>query len=84
MHHSSVLPGAWGGTGKTTLLMCLCDWWQITRSATNVFCFGYAEHMRNLQQVVRSVMQKICDEHERQKLQALGIFALEEEVILRM
>ncbi len=41
LRHNILLLQGMGGTGKTTLLNYLREWWQTTHFAKDVFYFGY-------------------------------------------
>ena len=62
-----------GGTGKTTLLNYLREWWQVTNFAENIFYFGYDEKAWNLQQIVYEIGQKVYDRFEFSKFQAMNL-----------
>ena len=49
LRHNVLLLQGMGGTGKTTLLNYLREWWQTTGFAREVFYFGYDEGAHTLQ-----------------------------------
>ncbi|XGV85894.1 MAG: tetratricopeptide repeat protein [Limnothrix sp. BL-A-16] len=51
-----------GGTGKTTLLRYLRDWWQRTGLIERSFYFGYDERAHNLEQIAASIFQQLDPE----------------------
>jgi tetratricopeptide (TPR) repeat protein len=48
-----------GGTGKTTLLNYLREWWQVTNFAEEIFYFGYDVKAHTLQQIVNEIGKQI-------------------------
>ncbi len=48
-----------GGTGKTTLLNYLRQWWQVTNFATTIFYFGYDLKPWTVEQIVWELGEKI-------------------------
>ncbi|MEL4895033.1 CHAT domain-containing protein [Crocosphaera sp. Alani8] len=71
--HNILLLQGMGGTGKTTLLNYLREWWQVTNFAENIFYFGYDEKAWNLQQIVYEIGQKVYDRFEFSKFQAMNL-----------
>ena len=61
-----------GGTGKTTLLSYLREWWQKTRFAEKIFYFGYDERAWTLEQILFDLGGKIYDRFERGSFQAMS------------
>ncbi|MFG3819499.1 tetratricopeptide repeat protein [Limnothrix redekei] len=51
-----------GGTGKTTLLRYLRDWWQRTGLIERSFYFGYDERAHSLEQIAASIFQQLDPE----------------------
>jgi tetratricopeptide (TPR) repeat protein len=64
-----------GGTGKTTLLNYLREWWQTTQFAKDVFYFGYDERAYTLEQIIQNVGQRVYDEFEWASVQPLSLEA---------
>ncbi len=64
LRHNVLLLQGMGGTGKTTLLNYLRDWWQRTGFATDVFYFGYDEKAHTLQQILHEIGKRVFDEYE--------------------
>ena len=60
-----------GGTGKTTLLSYLREWWQKTRFAEKIFYFGYDERAWTLEQILFDLGGKIYDRFEMARFQAM-------------
>ena len=61
-----------GGTGKTTLLNYLREWWQTTRFAEQVFYFGYDERAWTLAQIVPAMGQVLFGRFEWAQIQAMS------------
>ncbi|NEO87377.1 MAG: tetratricopeptide repeat protein, partial [Spirulina sp. SIO3F2] len=55
LRHNVLLLRGMGGTGKTTLLNYLRDWWQTTQFVQGVFYFGYDETAHTLQAILREL-----------------------------
>ncbi|OCQ91891.1 hypothetical protein BCR12_02030 [Limnothrix sp. P13C2] len=51
-----------GGTGKTTLLRYLRDWWQRTGLIERSFYFGYDERAHSLEEIAASLFQQLDPE----------------------
>ena len=64
LRHNVLLLQGMGGTGKTTLLNYLRDWWQRTGFATDVFYFGYDKKAHTLQQILHEIGKRVFDEYE--------------------
>jgi len=54
-----------GGTGKTTLLRYLREWWQTTSFVEQSFYFGYDEKAWTLQQIVFELGKQVYQGHEQ-------------------
>uniref|UniRef100_UPI0039C6E30F tetratricopeptide repeat protein n=1 Tax=Scytonema sp. PCC 10023 TaxID=1680591 RepID=UPI0039C6E30F len=61
LRHNILLLQGMGGTGKTTLLRYLRQWWQRTGFAKDVFYFGYDEKAWNLEQIIWEIGNQIYD-----------------------
>jgi tetratricopeptide (TPR) repeat protein len=64
-----------GGTGKTTLLCYLREWWQTTNFAIDVFYFGYDERAWRLDQILFAIGQRIYDKFENARFVAMSVAA---------
>ncbi|MDJ0903011.1 MAG: hypothetical protein QNJ55_29845 [Xenococcus sp. MO_188.B8] len=73
LKHNILLLRGMGGTGKTTLLNYLREWWQVTNFAEDIFYFGYDEKAWTLQQIVFNIGQKIYSHFEFATFQAQNI-----------
>ena len=82
LRHNILLLRGMGGTGKTTLLNYLREWWQTTNFAQKIFYFGYDEKAWTLQQIVDAIGKQVFeDEYDRAIFQATPIEAQVEELI---
>lgn len=64
-----------GGTGKTTLLNYLREWWQTTQFVKEVFYFSYDEKAYTLEQIVFAIGQRVYGKHEAAQFQAMELRA---------
>jgi tetratricopeptide (TPR) repeat protein len=64
-----------GGTGKTTLLRYLQDWWVQTGFVAGVSYFGYDQRAWTLAQILFGVAQDVMTEGEMRSFQSLSIGA---------
>jgi tetratricopeptide (TPR) repeat protein/type II secretory pathway predicted ATPase ExeA len=60
-----------GGTGKTTLLRYLQDWWVLTGFVTGVSYFGYDDRAWNLSQILFNVATDVMTEVELRSFQSM-------------
>ncbi|MGF1524543.1 MAG: CHAT domain-containing protein [Leptolyngbyaceae cyanobacterium] len=74
-NHNVLLLRGMGGTGKTTLLNYLREWWQTTQFAKDVFYFGYDAKAYTLEQIIQDVGQRVYDEFEWSSVQPLSVEA---------
>lgn len=72
LKHNIVLVQGMGGTGKTTLLTYLQDWWQTTKFAQQVFYFGYDTKAWTLEQILFEVGQQVYGRVEQALFQAMN------------
>ncbi|MEO1208763.1 MAG: tetratricopeptide repeat protein [Cyanobacteria bacterium J06638_20] len=81
LRHNILLLRGMGGTGKTTLLNYLRDWWQTTNFVKEVFYFGYDESAHTLQQILRVVGKGLySDPYEFAGFEAMPIEAQMEDL----
>ena len=59
--HNILLLQGMGGTGKTTLLKYLHEWWQKTNFTDRVFYFGYDLKAYNVEQIVNEIGRQFFD-----------------------
>lgn len=64
-----------GGTGKTTLLNYLREWWQTTQFAKDVFYFGYDQQAYTVEQIVFAIGQRVYGQYEAPMFQAMPLEA---------
>ncbi len=55
LRHNVLLVQGMGGTGKTTLLNYLRDWWQTTHFVKEAFYFGYDQAAYTVQAILRTI-----------------------------
>ncbi len=75
LKHNILLLKGMGGTGKTTLLNYLREWWQKTNWATHIFYFGYDIKAWTLEQIVHEIGQGIYNRFEQASFQAMNLKA---------
>ncbi|TRT93908.1 MAG: tetratricopeptide repeat protein [Microcystis aeruginosa Ma_OC_LR_19540900_S633] len=75
LKHNILLLKGMGGTGKTTLLNYLREWWQKTNWATHIFYFGYDKKAWTLEQIVYEIGQGIYNRFEQGSFQAMNLKA---------
>ncbi|MFN9399866.1 MAG: tetratricopeptide repeat protein [Dolichospermum sp.] len=87
LKHNVLLLKGMGGTGKTTLLNYLREWWQKTNFVKNTFYFGYDEKAWTLEQILSSIGQELYkDEKDKFKLaqfMAMNLTAKQGELITK-
>ncbi|MEM6520657.1 MAG: CHAT domain-containing protein [Cyanobacteria bacterium P01_D01_bin.71] len=72
LRHNALLLRGMGGTGKTTLLNYLREWWQTTQFAKDVFYFGYDEKAYTLEQILHEMGQRVYDRFAQARFQAMS------------
>ena len=70
--HNVLLLQGMGGTGKTTLLNFLREWWQKTHFADHIFYFGYDERAWTLDQILFAIGSQVYDRFEMGRFQAMN------------
>ena len=75
LRHNVLLLQGMGGTGKTTLLNYLRDWWQRTNFVVDTFYFGYDEKAYTLQQILHEIGKRVFNKFEFANFQAMGLGA---------
>ncbi|MEM8723021.1 MAG: tetratricopeptide repeat protein [Cyanobacteria bacterium P01_G01_bin.39] len=73
LQHNILLLQGMGGTGKTTLLHYLREWWQVTNFAEDIFYFGYDEKAYTLQQIVYEIGKQVYNRFEFGTFQAQNL-----------
>jgi tetratricopeptide (TPR) repeat protein len=71
LRHNVLLLRGMGGTGKTTLLNYLRQWWQTTNFAVDVFYFGYDEKAWTLEQIIFAIGKQVYDKFEYARFAAM-------------
>ena len=76
LKHNVLLLQGMGGTGKTTLLNYLRQWWQTTGFVRDVFYFGYDEGAHTLEQMLRVIGKRLCKHrHEFNEFESVPLAA---------
>jgi hypothetical protein len=70
-----------GGTGKTTLLNFLREWWQKTHFADHIFYFGYDERAWTLDQILFAIGSQVYDRFEMGRFQAMNGLAQMQKLV---
>jgi tetratricopeptide (TPR) repeat protein len=81
LRHNVLLLQGMGGTGKTTLLRYLQDWWVQTHFVDRVFYFGYDQRARTLAQILHSIGQAVYPDAEQRVFQAMPVDAQREKLV---
>jgi tetratricopeptide (TPR) repeat protein len=70
-----------GGTGKTTLLNFLREWWEKTHFADKIFYFGYDNRAWTLEQILFALGSQVYDRFEMGNFQAMSQVAQMEKMV---
>ncbi|MGB5959133.1 MAG: tetratricopeptide repeat protein [Coleofasciculaceae cyanobacterium] len=81
--HNILLLQGMGGTGKTTLLTYLQEWWQTTNFAEDVFYFGYDEQAWTLEQIVFDIGKQVYGRFEQANFQAMNSAAQVQKLVTK-
>ncbi|GBE95733.1 NB-ARC domain-containing protein [Nostoc cycadae WK-1] len=73
-----------GGTGKTTLLNYLREWWQRTNFVRNVFYFGYDEKAWTLTQILHEIGKQVYGKFEQAQFQAMNQAAQVQKLVAKL
>jgi tetratricopeptide (TPR) repeat protein len=84
LKHNILLLRGMGGTGKTTLLNHLREWWQRTHYAEQIFYFGYDEKAWTLEQIVFDISERVYDRFERARFQAMSQQAQVQKLVQKL
>ncbi len=79
--HNVLLLQGMGGTGKTTLLNFLREWWQKTHFADHIFYFGYDERAWTLDQILFGIGSQVYDRFEMGRFQAMNGLAQMQKLV---
>ncbi|MBD2463714.1 tetratricopeptide repeat protein [Oscillatoria sp. FACHB-1407] len=81
LRHNVLLLRGMGGTGKTTLLNYLREWWQTTHFVKDVFYFGYDRSAHTLQHILRVIGKGLYpDPYDFAAFEAMPIAAQMEDL----
>ncbi|MGK7958512.1 MAG: CHAT domain-containing protein [Crocosphaera sp.] len=72
LKHNVLLLQGMGGTGKTTLLNYLREWWHKTHYVDNIFYVGYDETAWTVDQIIFNIGQQLYDKYKFATFQAMG------------
>nr|MDJ0601267.1 tetratricopeptide repeat protein [Crocosphaera sp.] len=72
LKHNVLLLQGMGGTGKTTLLNYLREWWTKTHYVDKIFYFGYDETAWTVEQIIFNIGQQLYDKYQFGTFQAMG------------
>ncbi|NJK53098.1 MAG: ATP-binding protein [Leptolyngbyaceae cyanobacterium SU_3_3] len=75
LRQGAVLVQGMGGTGKTTLLRYLQEWWVQTNFVEGVFYFGYDTKAWTLEQMIFTIAASIFADGEMRQFQAMRLEA---------
>ncbi|ESA34018.1 tetratricopeptide tpr-2 repeat-containing protein [Leptolyngbya sp. Heron Island J] len=85
LQHNILLLRGMGGTGKTTLLNYLREWWQTTGFVQDIFYFGYDETAHTLQYILRMVGKELYpDQYDFAGFEAMPLDAQMEDIAERL
>jgi tetratricopeptide (TPR) repeat protein len=84
LRHNILLLQGMGGTGKTTLLNYLREWWQTTHFAQDVFYFGYDQKAWTLQQILFEIGKRVYDRFELSRFQAMNQAAQVQKLVAKL
>ena len=71
LKHNVLLLQGMGGTGKTTLLNYLREWWTKTHYVDKIFYFGYDETDWTVEQIIFNIGQQLYDTYQFGTFQAM-------------
>jgi tetratricopeptide (TPR) repeat protein len=84
LKHNILLLRGMGGTGKTTLLSYLREWWQRTHYAEQIFYFGYDEKAWTLEQILFDIGKQVYGRFEQAKFQAMSQQAQVQKLVQKL
>ncbi|MEA5607048.1 tetratricopeptide repeat protein [Nodularia spumigena] len=84
LRHNVLLLQGMGGTGKTTLLNYLREWWQRTHFVEDVFYFGYDQKAWTLTQIMFDIGQQVYDKFEQAQFQAMSQPAQVQKLVAKL
>jgi len=80
LQHNILLLQGMGGTGKTTLLNHLQEWWQVTKFAEDSFYFAYDRKAYTLQQIIFEISQQLYNKFDLERFQAKSLEEQSQEI----
>ncbi|BAZ31896.1 hypothetical protein NIES4074_43690 [Cylindrospermum sp. NIES-4074] len=84
LRHNILLLQGMGGTGKTTLLNYLREWWQRTNFVKNVFYFGYDLKAWTLTQILFDIGTQVYSRFEQASFQAMSQAAQVQKLVAKL
>ncbi|MDB9346645.1 CHAT domain-containing tetratricopeptide repeat protein [Nodularia spumigena] len=84
LRHNVLLLQGMGGTGKTTLLNYLREWWQRTHFVEDVFYFGYDQKAWTLTQILFDIGQQVYGKSEQARFQAMSQAAQVQKLVAKL
>ncbi|MGQ4649167.1 tetratricopeptide repeat protein [Lyngbya aestuarii] len=84
LRHNVLLLQGMGGTGKTTLLNYLREWWQTTKFAQEIFYFGYDQKAWTLKQILHGIGKQVYDRFELSRFQAMSQAAQVQKLVEKL
>jgi tetratricopeptide (TPR) repeat protein len=84
LRHNVLLLQGMGGTGKTTLLNYLREWWQRTHFVEDVFYFGYDQKAWTLTQIMFDIGQQVYSKFEQAQFQAMSQPAQVQKLVAKL
>uniref|UniRef100_UPI0039C5AEC0 CHAT domain-containing protein n=1 Tax=Nostoc sp. CCY0012 TaxID=1056123 RepID=UPI0039C5AEC0 len=84
LRHNVLLLQGMGGTGKTTLLNHLREWWQRTHFVEDVFYFGYDQKAWTLTQILFDIGQQVYGKFEQAQFQAMSQPAQVQKLVAKL
>ncbi|WP_414562537.1 MULTISPECIES: tetratricopeptide repeat protein [unclassified Anabaena] len=84
IRHNVLLLQGMGGTGKTTLLNYLREWWQRTHFVEDVFYFGYDQKAWTLTQILFDIGQQVYGKFEQVQFQAMSQPAQVQKLVAKL
>ncbi|AFZ23169.1 Tfp pilus assembly protein PilF [Cylindrospermum stagnale PCC 7417] len=84
LRHNILLLQGMGGTGKTTLLSYLREWWQRTNFVKNIFYFGYDLKAWTLTQILFDIGTQVYSRFEQASFQAMSQGAQVQKLVAKL
>ncbi|MEM8779119.1 MAG: CHAT domain-containing protein, partial [Cyanobacteria bacterium P01_G01_bin.49] len=84
LQHNILLLQGMGGTGKTTLLNYLREWWEVTKFAEDTFYFAYDKRAYNLQQIIFEISKQLYNQFYFERFQSKNISEQCQEISIKL